>query len=162
MGKTAFCINVLEHIAIKKRIPTVMFSLENQVEGLRQRMISYMSGIELRKIRNFQCNSNEIKRLRNNLSRLCESPLYIIDYVSKPAPDNIRKTIKSYVKHWGIRFAVIDYIQHMSGKMKVKKELSALKKMAQDFNIPIMAISQLPRTVKKEDNAGRTLLTLRR
>lgn len=154
VGKTAFALNIVKNAAMAGQ-PTAFFSLEMSTEQLTERMLSEHSGVWLEKIKTGQLEEHESKLLYQKGSELAELPIYIDD---TPALNvfELRSKLRRLKSKHNISFAVIDYLQLMSGinqrGQNREQEISTisrnLKAIAKELKVPIIALSQLSRAVE--------------
>lgn len=155
MGKTVFAMNVVEAVAIKSNIPVLVFSMEMPAESLVMRMLSSLGSIDQYKVRTGQLKDDDWPRITHAIGMLSETKLYIDD---TPAltPGEIRSRTRRLAReHGGLGLIVIDYLQlmHVPGtKENRSTEISeisrSLKALAKELNIPIIALSQLNRSLE--------------
>ena len=169
MGKTAFVLNISENILKKYNLPVLFFSLEMSKEQLIYRLLSNETGISQTRLKIgnlYKEDWHELKKSIQNYSRL---PLFIDDQVNLTTQD-IRSKIKQILFEQNkIGFIVIDYLQLLlNSKLKSEnrvQELSqitrALKNLAKEFQIPVIALSQLSRNVENRINKRPVLSDLR-
>jgi replicative DNA helicase len=169
MGKTAFVLNISENILKKYNIPILFFSLEMSKEQLIYRLLSNETGISQTRLKIgnlYKEDWHELKQSIQNYSRL---PFFIDDQVNLTTQD-IRSKIKQILFEQNkIGLIVIDYLQLLlNSKLKSEnrvQELSqitrALKNLAKEFQIPVIALSQLSRNVENRINKRPVLSDLR-
>lgn len=155
MGKTVFAMNVAEAVAIKSNTPVLVFSMEMPAESLVMRMLSSLGSIDQYKVRTGQLKDDDWLRITHAIGILSETKLYIDD---TPAltPGEIRSRTRRLAReHGGLGLIVIDYLQlmHVPGtKENRSTEISeisrSLKALAKELNIPIIALSQLNRSLE--------------
>lgn len=155
MGKTAFAINIAQHISIKKNIPTAIFSLEMSKEQLISRMISAEGLIEGQKLRSGELLDKDWSRLAEAVSIISSAPIFIDDTPGISVSE-LRAKCRKLKKEKNLGLIVIDYLQLMTSGIKNESrqhEIStisrALKGLARELNIPIIALSQLSRAVEQ-------------
>ena len=154
MGKTAFALSMIRNMAVDQRIPVGMFSLEMGNVQLVQRLISNVCQIPGDKIKSGQLEKYEWGQLDNKITALENAPLYIDD-TPQLSVFELRTKARRMVREHGVKMIFIDYLQLMSanvGKGSRQEEIStisrALKGLAKELNIPIMALSQLNRNLE--------------
>ncbi len=169
MGKTAFVLNLIENISVKKRIPVAMFSLEMSRTQLVNRILSLDSAVDSQKIRTGNLEDKDWTDLGMSARRVGEAALYIDDTPGISVRDLQTKCRKLKLDH-DIQLVVIDYLQLMVGDTKKKAESRqnevaeisrALKALARELNCPVIALSQLSRTVESRDDKRPMLSDLR-
>lgn len=154
MGKTAFAINIAQYASVKKNITTAIFSLEMSKDQLVNRMICSEASIEAQKLRTGDIN-DEWYKIVDAVSTLSDAPIYIDDKTSISIPE-LRAKCRRLKKEKNLGLVVIDYLQLMNGYGKSEnrqQEISsisrALKGLARELDIPIIALSQLSRAVEQ-------------
>ena len=163
MGKTAFELNLAEYMAFKKNLTVALFSLEMSKEQLINRMFSLESKVDAQKLRTGQLNDQEWEQLIESAG----SNL-IIDDTPGISISELRSKCRKYKLEHNLAIVMIDYLQLMSGSGKTEsrqQEISdisrALKSLARELNIPVIALSQLSRAVEKRDDRRPMLSDLR-
>lgn len=160
MGKTAFALSLAKNIAVDQKIPMAFFSLEMTSVQLANRLMANNCQIEGHKLMSGQLKRDDWDRLDKHLNSLLEAPLYIDDTEGIPVME-LRTKIRRLVKEHHIELVMVDYLQLMTASgMRYnnrQEEISlisrALKGMAKEFNIPIIALSQLNRGVDTREGA---------
>ncbi len=162
MGKTSFALSIAKNIAIDQRIPTAFFSLEMNNVQLVNRLISNTCEIEGKKVMNGQLDDAEWNRLDKNIRKLEGAPLYVDDTPGLSIFE-LRTKARRLVREKKVEIIMIDYLQLMNANgMKFgnrQEEVStisrSLKSMAKELDIPILALSQLNRSVEQRDNTNK-------
>lgn len=155
MGKTSFALSLAKNIAVDFRKPIAFFSLEMNNVQLVNRLISNVCEIEGKKILNGQLSRDEWERLDRNLRKLTGAPVYIDDTPGLSVFE-LRTKARRLVREKHVEMIMIDYLQLMNANgMKFgsrQEEVStisrSLKGLAKELDIPIIALSQLNRTVE--------------
>lgn len=168
MGKTAFVLNIAEHVAFKKKKAVAIFSLEMSKEQLVNRIFSLESGIDAQAIRTGNLKSDEWARLIESADEIAKSQL-IIDDTSGISISELRSKCRKFKMEHDIQMIIIDYIQLMSGSKRSGEsrqneiaEISrALKTLARELNVPVIALSQLSRAVERRDDKRPMMSDLR-
>ena len=167
MGKTAFCLNIAQNVAVKNKTPVVIFSLEMSKEQLAQRMLCAEARINGQRLRNGQLQDSEWQVLSHALSRLSEAPIFIDDTPSISVMELRAKSRRIKAEH-GLGMVIIDYLQLMQGRNKIEnrqQEISeisrSLKALARELQVPVIALSQLSRAVESRINKRPQLSDLR-
>lgn len=160
MGKTAFVLNLARNAAVDFNMPVAIFSLEMGAVQLAKRLISLECEIDAQKVANGKMSDNEFALLHDKVERLSAAPIYIND---QPAINiyELRAQCRRLQNAHGIKMVIIDYLQLMSGGgdkdkgskgMTREQEIStisrSLKGLAKELNIPVIALSQLNRSVE--------------
>lgn len=155
MGKTSFALSLAKNAVVDHQIPVAFFSLEMSNVQLVNRLISNVCEIEGRKIMNGQLGQDEWQRLDKNLPLLQGKPLYVDD---TPALSifELRTKARRLVREKGVKLIMIDYLQLMNAsgtrfgnrQEEVSTISRSLKGLAKELDIPIIALSQLNRSVE--------------
>ena len=158
MGKTSFALSLAKNIAVDHQIPIAFFSLEMNNVQLVNRLISNVCEIPGNKMLNGQLSPDEWERLDKNIRRLQGAPLYIDDTAGLSIFE-LRTKARRLVREKGVKIIMIDYLQLMnasgmrfgSRQEEVSKISQSLKGLAKELDIPILALSQLNRTVENRE-----------
>ena len=156
MGKTSFCLALVRNAAVDYQKPVAFFSLEMSNLQLAQRLISMEAEIEGSKMRNAQLEDYEWQQLNSTIEKLSDAPIFIDD---TPALNifELRAKSRRLKQNHDIQLIVIDYLQLMTANANDKRsnreqEISsisrALKGLAKELNIPVIALAQLSRAVE--------------
>ncbi len=155
MGKTAFAINIAQYAALRKNVTTAIFSLEMSKEQLVNRMICTEALVDAQKLRTGDIQSDDWYKIAEAVSSLSEAPIYIDDKSSITIPE-LRAKCRRLKKDKDLGLVVIDYLQLMNGNTRNEnrqQEISAisraLKGLARELNVPVVALSQLSRAVEQ-------------
>ena len=155
MGKTAFAINIAQYAALRKNVTTAIFSLEMSKEQLVNRMICTEALVDAQKLRTGDIQSDDWYKIAEAVSSLSEAPIYIDDKSSITIPE-LRAKCRRLKKDKDLGLVVIDYLQLMNGSTRNEnrqQEISAisraLKGLARELNVPVVALSQLSRAVEQ-------------
>lgn len=157
MGKTAFTLTMARNIAIDMDMPVGFFSLEMSSVQLITRLIAAEAKISSEKLRTGKLNEYDWYNLNSRLHELSKAKLYIDDTPALSVFD-LRAKARRMVSQFGVKIIIIDYLQLMtiggSGKGGTREqEVSTisrnLKSLAKELNIPVIALSQLSRSVEK-------------
>ena len=171
MGKTSFAMNIAENVLLNRdeKGAVLIFSLEMPGESLTTRMLSGMSRLNQQKVRSGMLKDNELKSLLQEGERLKNLPLWIDDS-SLLTPMELRAKARRLARQEedGLSLIVIDYLQLMqlptSAENRVNQisEISrALKSLAKELNVPVVALSQLNRAVEQRPNRRPVMSDLR-
>lgn len=167
MGKTAFAMNVAEHAVIKEELPVAIFSMEMPGEQLAMRLMSSLGRIDQHKVRTGKLDDQDWPRLTSAVQMLSDKRLYIDD---TPAltPTELRSRCRRMAREHGLGLVVIDYLQLMQvtgTKENRATEISeisrSLKAMAKELNVPVVALSQLNRSLEQRPNKRPVMSDLR-
>ncbi len=169
MGKTAFVLNVLEYVAVKKHNPAIIFSLEMSKEQLVNRFFAMDSGIDAQTLRTGRLDDSDWDRLLETANRIGSSNL-IIDDTPAITVSELRSKCRKVKLERGLSLVVIDYLQLMSGNSKRssdnrQQEVSdisrSLKALARELECPVVSLSQLSRAVESRQDKRPMLSDLR-
>ena len=168
MGKTAFALNIAQHICFKRHKSVAIFSLEMSKEQLVNRLLSLESYVDSRSIRSGNVSSSDWEKIIEGASTIGESGL-IIDDTAGISVGELRSKCRKYkAEHKDLAVIIIDYLQLMSASRKSEsrqQEISdisrSLKSLARELNVPVVALSQLSRAVEKRDDHRPMLSDLR-
>jgi len=165
MGKTAFVLSMARNIAVKFKKPIAFFSLEMSSIQLVTRLISAESQLPADKLKKGNLEAYEWEQLNAKIGTLIGSPMYIDDSPSLNIFD-FRAKCRRLKQQFDIQLVVIDYIQLMSGtgeKGNREQEISnisrSLKSLAKELDIPVIAISQLNRSVETRSTNKKPVLS---
>ena len=155
MGKTSFALSLAKNIAVDYDTPIAFFSWEMNNVQLVNRLISNVCEIEGKKILNGQLDDEEWKRLDKNVRKLQAAPIYIDDTPGMSIFE-LRTKARRLVREKGVQVIMIDYLQLMnangarfgSRQEEVSTISRSLKGLAKELDIPVLALSQLNRTVE--------------
>ena len=152
MGKTSFALTTIKKIAVIQKIPTAFFSLEMSAVQLTKRLISDVASIPGQTILHGQLSRDEWNRLDKSLTPLIEAPLYIDDTPGLTIGE-FRSKAKRLVKEKGVKIIFVDYLQMMlsTRQEEVSNICEALKNIAKELNVPIIALAQLNRGVENRE-----------
>jgi replicative DNA helicase len=166
MGKTAFVLSMGRNIAIDYQIPVAIFSLEMSSVQLITRMISSETGIPASSLRKGNLEKHEWQQLYQNLKNLEKAPIFIDDTPALKIFDLRAKCRRLKAQH-NIGIIIIDYLQLMTGggdgkngnrEQEISMISRSLKSIAKELNVPVIALSQLNRSVETRTGAKRPLL----
>ena len=167
MGKTAFALNIAQHIAIKSHITTAIFSLEMSQVQLVNRLLSLESNVNSQGLRTGKLSDSDWNKLLASGSRIGTSNL-IIDDTPGISVAELRSKCRKYKAEQGLDVVIIDYLQLMTGSGKTEsrqQEISdisrSLKALARELNVPVIALSQLSRAVEQRPDHRPMLSDLR-
>lgn len=165
MGKTLLAMNIAEHIAIFAKKSAVIFSLEMSKEQLLERLISSIAKIEAELIRSGKLSDEDFKKIASNIPQIHEAKLFIDDRSALSVSD-IRAKCRRIMRKQKLSLIVIDYITLMSGEgenetIRIANISRGLKLLARDLNVPVIAISQLNRSLEQRTDKRPNMSDLR-
>jgi len=157
MGKTALMLNFAHNVAVQSKQPVLFFSLEMSKEQLVDRLLSIQSGVDAWALRTGNLTDRDFEKIGEAMGVLSEAPIYIDDTPGITVSD-LRTKARREAHHHPLGLIVVDYLQLMSGgsrfgsdfnRVQEISEISrGLKGVARELNVPLMAASQLNRSVE--------------
>jgi replicative DNA helicase len=158
MGKTAFALNIAEHVAVQEGLPVAVFSMEMGASQLALRVVGSLGRIDQQHLRTGRLRDDEWERLPEAASKLSEAPMFI-DESPGLNPAELRARARRLARQYGgtLGLIVIDYLQLMSGSSNSSDENRAtvlgeisrgMKGLAKELQCPVLALSQLNRSVE--------------
>lgn len=156
MGKTAFVLNIAQNVAIREKQAVAIFSLEMSKEQLVQRMLCAEAPIDAQRLRIGELEENDWGRLVKAADRLSSAPIFIDDTAAITAVEMRAKARRLKIEN-DLKLIIIDYLQLMQGSGSGKgenrqQEISEisrfLKQLARELDVPVIALSQLSRSVE--------------
>jgi len=170
MGKTAFSINIAENIALQNKLPIAIFSMEMGASQLVTRMLGSIGKLDQQRMRNGSLEDDDWFRLTSAVGKLNDAPVYIDEGAGLTSFD-VRARARRLQRQAGqLGLIVIDYIQLMSGTSDKSNENRAteiseisrsLKSLAKELNVPVVALSQLNRSVEQRQDKRPVMSDLR-
>lgn len=167
MGKTALALNIAKHVATMERKPAVIFSLEMGAEELIERMVASEGMIPGYHFKTGNLSTDEWKRLVHAQSNLYDVPIFVDDTAGIRISDIRSKARKLSQEMGGLGIIIIDYLQLITGskrenRQQIVSEISReLKILAKDLRVPVIALSQLSRSVEQRQDKRPMLSDLR-
>ncbi len=158
MGKTALALNLAHNIALESKVPVLIFSLEMSKEQLVDRMLAMSSGVDAWALRTGNLTDRDFEKIGHAMGTLSEAEIFIDDTPSITVSELRTKARRqSHTKKTGL--IIVDYLQLMSGtqrpgggegnRVQEISEISrGLKGVARELNVPVLALSQLSRSVE--------------
>lgn len=168
MGKTSLALNLAYNAVNLANVPAVIFSYEMSVNQLIMRLVALESEIPIRWIQNGQLNDEDLKRIQSTASNIMEKSIYI-DECKQTSLNYLLSKTRQYVHSCGIKLVFVDYLQLVTAstgskgtrEQEVSKVARALKNLAKELSITIVALSQLNRGVGFRAESKPTLSDLR-
>ena len=167
MGKTAFVLNIAEHVAVRSHTTTAIFSLEMSKDQLVKRMLAMNSRVDSQSIRSGELKDEDWVKLVESVKTIGNSHL-IIDDSPGISISELRSKCRKFKLEHNLGLVIIDYLQLMTGSRKSEsrqQEVSdisrSLKALAREINAPIIALSQLSRAVEQRPDKRPMLSDLR-
>lgn len=168
MGKTTLAINIAENIIIKNNMPVLIFSMEMPAEQIATRMLSSLGRIELQRLRTGLLKETDWPRLSSAIALMSGKNLYIDDSGSLTPYDINNKARKIYNLNKELGAIIIDYLQLMHipeiteyRASEISEISRSLKVLAKELNVPIIALSQLNRSLEQRTDKRPIMSDLR-
>jgi replicative DNA helicase len=167
MGKTSLAMNIAENAAVGHKIPVAVFSMEMPGSQLAMRMMASLGRINAHRVRTGRLTDDDWPRLTSAVSLLNEAPIFIDD---SPAltPMELRARARRIKREHGLGLIIVDYLQLMQSSETIENratEISnitrALKSLAKELNVPLIAMSQLNRSLENRTDKRPVMSDLR-
>ncbi|MGX9419508.1 replicative DNA helicase [Vibrio sp. RC27] len=157
MGKTTFAMNLCENAAMEQEKPVLIFSLEMPAEQLMMRTLASLSRVDQTRIRTGQLDDEDWARISASMGRLMEKKNMYIDDSSGLTPTELRSRARRVAReHGGLSMIMIDYLQLMrvpslteNRTLEIAEISRSLKALAKELNVPVVALSQLNRSLEQ-------------
>lgn len=170
MGKTAFSVNIAEHVALEVSKPVAIFSMEMGGSQLAMRMIGSVGRLNQHTLRTGKLEDDDWSRMTHALGRLNDAPIFIDETAALNSLELRSRARRLHRQNDGLGLIVIDYIQLMSsvstkGGENRATEISeisrSLKSLAKELHVPVIALSQLNRSLEQRPNKRPIMSDLR-
>ena len=167
MGKTALALNIAKHVAVQEHKPTVIFSLEMGAEELIERIVASEGMVPGYHLKTGNLSTDEWKRIVQAQSNLYDTPIFVDDTAGIRISEIRSKARKLSQEMGSLGIIIIDYLQLITGskgenRQQVVSEISReLKILAKDLRVPVIALSQLSRSVEQRQDKRPMLSDLR-
>ena len=167
MGKTALAMNIVQHAGLIDKVPVAVFSLEMSMEQLCLRMLCSVGKVDSQKVRTGNLGQDDWPRLTRATAQLTDAPIFIDDTAGLTVLEMRAKARRLKSEH-DLGLVVVDYLQLMQGKASIEnrtQEISdisrSLKAMAKELEVPVIALSQLNRSLESRQDKRPQLSDLR-
>ena len=169
MGKTTFAMNLAENAAIGNKKSVAVFSMEMPGESLSMRMISSLGRIDQHNLRTGQIKDEDWPRITSTVSMLSQTKIFVDDTAAL-SPTELRARARRLKREHGLDLIVIDYLQLMQGSGKAASEnrtaevseiSRSLKALAKELEVPVIALSQLNRSLEQRPDKRPIMSDLR-
>lgn len=167
MGKTTLALNIAEHAAVGERKHVAVFSMEMPGEQLAMRLLSSLGRINGHRIRTGKLDDEDWPRLMSAMTMLSEAPVYIDDTPGL-SPIELRSRARRLKREHGLDMVIVDYLQLMSAQeagenraTEISAITRALKNLAKELDIPVIALSQLNRSLENRPDKRPVMSDLR-
>jgi replicative DNA helicase len=169
MGKTALALNIAEHIALDLKMPVAVFSMEMGAAQLAMRLIGSVGRVDQQKVRTGRLVNDDWERLSGALGKLNDAPMHIDETPALNALE-LRARARRLSRQYGGRLGaiVVDYLQLMQAvgegenrATEISEISRSLKALAKELKVPVMALSQLNRSLEQRPNKRPVMSDLR-
>ena len=167
MGKTTFAMNIAEYAAISGGLPAAIFSMEMSGEQLAMRMISSLGRIDQLKVRTGKLDDTDWKRVSSAISIMSKAPMFIDD-TGALTPTELRARARRLKRDHNLGLIVVDYLQLMqvpgtreNRATEISEICRSLKSLAKELRIPVIALSQLNRSLEQRPDKRPIMSDLR-
>ena len=168
MGKTALAMNIVQNVALIRKMPVAVFSLEMSKQALAMRMLCSVGRIDAQRLRTGRLQDSDWPRLQRATAQLSEAPIFIDDTSGMTALEMRAKSRRLKAEHGDLGLIVVDYLQLMQGRgdrenrvQEISDISRSLKAMAKELDVPVLALSQLNRSLEHRDDRRPQLADLR-
>lgn len=166
-GKTAFAVNITQHIAVNEKIPIGIFSLEMSQEELVDRLLIGQADVDAWRLKTGRLSEQDFTKLSEAMGQLADAPIFIDDTPGITISEMRTKARRLQLEH-GIGMLVVDYLQLVDPGRKYDSRVQevsivsqSLKNLARELKIPVVALSQLSRAVEHRGERRPQLADLR-
>jgi replicative DNA helicase len=168
MGKTSLALNIAEHVAIVEQAPVAVFSMEMGAEQLAMRVLCSVGRLDAQKVRTGRLTEDDWTRLTQAMAKMKQARLYI-DETPALNPLELRSRARRLSRQYGgLGLIVVDYLQLMSASSsgenrttEISEITRSLKSLAKELGCPVLALSQLNRTVEQRTDKRPVMSDLR-
>jgi replicative DNA helicase len=168
MGKTAFAVNIGEHVAIDQGMPVAVFSMEMGAQQLALRMLSSVGRINQQRLRTGRLETDDWPKLTEAMRKMQDAPLYIDESPALNSLELRARARRLYRVCGKLGLIVVDYLQLMSATgsgenraTEISEISRSLKALAKELQVPVIALSQLNRTVEARNDKRPVMSDLR-
>ncbi|MCP5275713.1 MAG: replicative DNA helicase [Burkholderiales bacterium] len=168
MGKTAFSLNIAEYVALELEKPVAVFSMEMGGAQLAMRMLGSVGRLDQHKVRTGRLDDDDWPKLTHALGKLNDAPIHIDESAALSALEVRARARRLYRQYGGLGLIVVDYLQLMTSSMpgenratEISEISRALKSLAKELKVPVIALSQLNRSLEQRPNKRPVMSDLR-
>ncbi len=165
MGKTSLALSMAQNVALKEKVPVALFSLEMSRQQVVQRLMCSEARVDAQSLRTGNLNEDDWPKLSSAVGRLAEAPIFIDDSPNINIIE-LRAKARRLMAKEKLGLIIVDYLQLMQGHKRAdnrQQEISeisrALKILARELNVPVIALSQLSRAVEQRGGEKRPMLS---
>jgi len=167
MGKTALAMNFVEHAAIDLNLPVAIFSMEMPGSQLSMRLLASLSRVNAQRLRTGHLHDDDWPRLTSTLGMLADKPIFIDDTPAM-SPLELRSRARRLAREHGLGLIVVDYLQlmqaqepHETRATEISNITRSLKILAKELKVPLVALSQLNRSLESRTDKRPVMSDLR-
>ncbi len=168
MGKTALALNMGEHVAVENRLPVAVFSMEMVGTQLATRMLGSIGRLDQHKLRTGRLSDEDWNKLTNAVGKLHDAPIHIDETAALNALELRARARRLHRQYGKLGLIIVDYLQLMSATSQGENrateisEISrSLKALAKELRVPVVALSQLNRSLEQRPNKRPVMSDLR-
>lgn len=168
MGKTAFSLNIAEHVALVLAKPCAVFSMEMGGAQLAMRLLGSVGKLDQHKVRTGRLQDEDWPKLTHALGKLNDAPIFIDESAALTALEVRARARRLCRQHGDLGLIVVDYLQLMSSSSpgenratEISEISRALKSLAKELKVPVIALSQLNRSLEQRPNKRPVMSDLR-
>ena len=168
MGKTAFALNIAEHVGLEKGLPVAVFSMEMGSTQLAMRLIGSVGRLDQHRMRTGKLENEDWQRLTHAVGRLSEAPIFIDESAALNSLDLRARARRLHRQCGSLGLIVVDYLQLMSANgqgenraTEISEISRSLKALAKELSVPVVALSQLNRSLEQRPNRRPVMSDLR-
>jgi replicative DNA helicase len=168
MGKTAFALNIAEHVAVKDGIPVAIFSMEMGATQLAMRLLGSIARVDQHRMRTGRLNDEEWSSLSTAMGKLHDAPIYIDETGALNALELRTRARRIHRQCGKLGLVVVDYLQLMSASnqgenraTEISEISRSLKALAKELGAPVIALSQLNRALESRNEKRPMMSDLR-
>ena len=169
MGKTAFALNMAEHVALSLGLPVLIFSMEMGGTQIAGRFLSSVSKVDQQRLRTGRLDGRDWDRLSQAVAKLNDAPIQVDESAALNALELRARARRMWRQYGGLGMIVVDYLQLMSASSSAGEnrateisEISrSLKALAKELKVPVVALSQLNRSLEQRPNKRPVMSDLR-
>lgn len=167
MGKTTLAMNIVENAAVGQKLPVAVFSMEMPGSQLAMRMMASLGRINAHRVRTGKLDDEDWPRLTSAVSLLSEAPIFIDD-TPLLTPMEMRARARRIRREHGLGLIIVDYLQlmqiadnHENRATEISNITRSLKSLAKELNVPVIAMSQLNRSLEQRTDKRPVMSDLR-
>jgi len=168
MGKTAFALNIAEHVAVNDRLPVAVFSMEMAGTQLAMRMLGSIGRLDQMKLRTGKLTDEDWSRLTDAVGKVHDAPIHIDETPALNCLELRARARRMHRQYDGLGLVVVDYLQLMSSTSygenratEISEISRSLKALAKELKVPVVALSQLNRGLEQRPNKRPVMSDLR-